>query len=609
MPTSRRRTSPVFLIAAVVAVAAVAAEAGSERREPPRAEPTAAITADEFLTRAAFLASDDFVGRESGTEGGRMTEEYLAGEMKRMGLEPLGTDGSFFQDVPLPTRNPDPSASTLAIVGEDGAPDTIGEPRDVVPFAFSAAGSAEGQVVFAGFGLTDGENEYDDYVGLDVNGKVVLILRHAPSENDPESPWAMQGRRGARAARTLSFTAKAARAAEAGAAAVLLVNDYNHEEDALPVTVRGRTSKVPVLAVTRSVAERLFESSGTTLKELQAQIDADRKPRSRALDVQVAVHAAIEAQTARNVIAVRRGSDEALRRQAVVFGAHMDHVGMGWFGSPAGGGKIHNGADDNASGTAALLEAAEWLMTQPAPRRSVVVAFWCGEEKGLVGSRHYAGKPIWPLEDTIACVNMDMVGRYRDGEQDGGIFLGGAPTGSTFTELVERLADAAGAKLTHTWNAWEQSDHHAFYAQGVPALFFTTGLHPQYHRPEDDWWLLNSEGAALVTGVAARTVLALADAEATPEFKKKPPRPVMGVRLADDPDRTGALMGMVFPNMGAAQAGIQQGDLVVAWNGTEVRSATELGQMIGASKAGDTVTVTVVRGEERLDLEVTLSGR
>ncbi len=602
------------LSAAALTIAFVAAPstAGTERREPPRAKPTPEIAADQFLTRAAYLASDELAGRESGTEGGRLTEEYVAAELKRMGLEPLGEGGSFFQDVPMPSRSPDAKNSTLALLGEAGSRTEVGEPDDVIPFTFSAVGEAEGDVVFVGFGITDAENAYDDFLGQDVQDKIVVILRHAPSETADDSPWkATDPRQRARVSRLQSFTAKAARAQAAGAAAVLLVNDYNHEKDGLPVAVRTRRpSKIPVLAIKRPVAERLFERSGTTLKDVQAAIDADRTPRSQALGVRITVKAAVDSSAARNVIAVRRGTDPSLSAEAIVTGAHLDHVGMGWFGSPAGGGEIHNGADDNASGTAALLEIAEWLVAQPASKRSIVIAFWCGEEKGLVGSKYYAEHPTWPMEQTIACVNMDMVGRYRtDAETDGGLHLGGAPTGSTFTAIVEKLSAAAGARLTHTWQAWPQSDHYSFYAKDVPSLFFTTGLHPEYHRPADDWWLLNADGAALIAGIAARTVAQLADADTKPVFKKRPPQPVLGVRLADDPKREGALMGMVFPKMGAAKGGLEKGDLIIAWNGTKIVSAAALGKLIGESAAGDEVQVTYVRDSAETTVTVTLSGR
>jgi len=608
-----RRLALPSLALALVAGPSIA---GSERREPPRAAPTPEIAADQFLTRAAFLASDELAGRESGTEGGRMTEEYVASELERLGLEPMGDGGSFFQSVPLPSRNPDPKNSKLMLVADSTTRSELGEPDDVIPFSFSAVGEAEGDVVFAGFGLTDAENEYDDFLGLDTQDKVVMILRHAPSETADDSPWkGGDRRRRARAASLQAFTAKAARAQAAGAVAVLLVNDYNHEKDGLPVTVRSRRpSKIPVLAITRPIAEQLFANSGTTLREVQAAIDADRQPRSQALGVRVAVKAAVDSSGARNVIAVRRGAGSTLKDDAVLIGAHLDHVGMGWFGSPAGGGKIHNGADDNGSGTAAVLEIAEWLADQPPAKRSVVIAFWCGEEKGLVGSKHYASHPTWPLERTIACVNLDMVGRYRtEAPGDGGIHLGGAPTGSTFTDIVEGLSKQAGARLTHTWQAWPQSDHYSFYAKEVPSLFFTTGLHKEYHRPADDWWLLNAEGAALVAGVAGRTTLALANADEAPVFKARPPQPVLGVRLADDPKREGALMGMVFPKMGAAKAGLLRGDLIVFWNDEKVTSAADLGAMIGASAAGDEVIVTYIRvsegATETVTVTVTLSGR
>jgi hypothetical protein len=604
---SRRLVLPLLALA----LAAAPSIADTERREPPQAKPTPAIVAEEFLTHAAVLASEEFVGRESGTEGGRKTEDYVAGHLARMGLEPMGDDGTFFQIVPLPSRNPDPVNTTLTLLGEGDTKEPLGEVNDVVAFSFSAAGEAEGEVVFAGFGLTDAENEYDDFVGLDCQGKVVVILRHAPAESAEDSPWkSTDPRQRARLQAMQSFTAKAARAQAAGAVAVLLVNDYNHEKDGLPVTVRSRRgAKIPVLAVARPVAERLFEKSGATLKDLQTSIDENRTPASRPLGVRVAVKSALESTDARNVIAVRRGSDPALAGEAVVIGAHLDHVGMGWFGSPAGGGRIHNGADDNASGTAALLEIAEWIANEAPAKRSIVIAFWCGEEKGLVGSRHYAAKPIWPLDRTIACVNLDMVGRYRDGAKDGGIHLGGAPTGSTFTALVEGLAKDAGAKLTHTWQAWPQSDHYSFYAKDIPSLFFTTGLHPEYHRPDDDWWLLNSDGAAMVAAIAAHTTHGLADAGTPPEFKKKPPQPVLGVRLADDPKREGALMGMVFPKMGAANAGMKAGDLVVRWKGEKVTSGGALGKLISESNVGEPIEGVYVRDGKEHTTSVTLTGR
>ncbi len=606
------RARHLLCLATLLPMLATPSLAETESPTPPQAKLTPEITGEQFLTRAAFLAGDDMQGRETGTEFGHATEAHVAAEFERFGLEPMGTDGSFFQEVKLPTRTPNAAGSFVTILDAAGD-ERLGEDDAVLPFGFSPDAEIEAHVAFAGFGLRDDANSYDDYLDVDVTGCAVIVLRHAPMEGQEGSPWGIRGRspEALAARRMQSFTAKVQVAAAAGAAAVLMVNDYNHEEDSLPVGVRGAAAKIPVLAISRDVADRLLKGTGQTLKELQAAIDLDGAPRSTRIDgVKVRVAAALSSPTGRNVIAVRRGSDPELAKQCVVIGAHIDHVGLGMFGS--GGrfaGQIHNGADDNGSGTAALLEVAEFLAAQPPTKRSLVFAGWCAEEKGLVGSRSYAADPTWPLADTIANLNMDMVGYYREGEKGQGIHLGGAATGSGLTELIEGLATDAGARFAHTWNAWEQSDHYAFYAKDIPAVFFTTGLHPDYHKPGDDWWKLNRTGAALVATVVARTATAVANLPTRPEFAKRPPRPVLGVRLGDDPNRDGALLGFVFPGFGAGKAGLKAGDLVTKWNDEVVKSGGALGGLIGASTPGDVVTVTYIRGEEQRTAEVTVTGR
>ncbi len=606
--------SRTFLLP-VLPLLASTALAGAERREPPRETPTPEITAGEFLTRAAYLASDELAGRESGAEGGRLAEEYVAAEFARLGVEPLGDDGTLFQQVALPSRAADAENTWLERVGPDGERARKGTAGDVLPFGFSPNAEAEGDVVFAGFGLTDETQGYDDFAGVDVTGRVVLLLRHGPAEDAADSPWAM--RRGApglrRNAQLLSFTAKAERAAKAGAAAVLVVNDYHHEEDELPVAVRADMAPVPVLGVRRAIAEELCAGVEGGLRGLQQAIDADRRPRSQALPgVRVRVRSASHTSSARNVVGVLRGSDPALADEAVVLGAHLDHVGLGRFGSAGGSaaaGKIHNGADDNASGTAALLEIVEWLRAQPAPPRSIVVAAWCGEEQGLVGSRSYCDAPLWPLAKTVACVNLDMVGRYRDAEAgDEGLMIEGAPTGAGLDALVARVEAASGLRTTRSWEAWEQSDHFAFYAKRVPALFLTTGLHPEYHRPEDDWWLLRGDGAARVAQLAARLVLEIASVAERPAFVERPPQPVLGVQLDDAPGG-GVLLRFVYPDMGAHRAGLRPGDVLTEWDGAALANSGALRARLGTAQVGQTVRIAYVRDGARHEAELTLSGR
>ncbi len=593
----------------LTALAAAAAHGADELHPatPPVVTFTPAITPDEVLARVGLLASEEFDGRETGTDGGRRAEDYVAAEFARMGLEALGEGDSSFQPVPLPSRMPLPDGSWIEIACGDAPPVRIGGAAGSMPFSFSKPGPAEGELVFAGFGITAPDVGYDDYAGLDVKGKVVLVLRHGPREKDAASPWNRPERR----PKETSFVAKAKRAADAGAAAIVLVNDSHHGDQALPVASPGPAATVPVLAVSRSTADRLVAATGKSLAALQAEIDADMKPHSVAVaGTRVSMNAALAEAAGRNVVVVRRGTDATLRDEAVLVCAHLDHVGRGWFGSPVGGGQIHNGADDNASGTAALLEVAEAFAAGPPTKRSVIFAAWCAEEKGLVGSIEFTKKSPWPLAKVVACVNMDMVGRYRDATaEDGGLYVAGAPTGSGLEERVARLAQAQGLRATPTWDAWEQSDHYAFYAKDVPSVFVHTGLHDDYHRPGDDWWKIAHEPEARIARMVAELARETADAAERPAFQKRPPRPVLGVRLADAPGGKGARLVAVFPSFGAAAAGLQAEDVIVRYADLAVTSAADLSKQILASTPGTAVDVVYVRGGTEHAAKVVVSGR
>ncbi len=605
-----------YVLVAVLAGASVCTASTALGRDssspPPKEKLTPAIEAGQFLTHAAHLASDELAGRESGTPGGRAAEDYVAKQFAKAGLQPFGEGGTFFEDVVLPMRPMKPDDTTLAVrEGEAWKP--LGEPTDVVPFAFSENGTVAAPLVFCGYGLVDGDYEWNDYAGINVKGKVVLVLRHGPNEKDPESPWTM-GRRTPPAQRMkLAFTTKAQNAVEAGAAALLMVNDRHHGAAPLPARVPGARQPIPVIAVSRAVADTLVAPSGKTIEELQIEVDEANKPASREIGRNVTVTAKLGETLGRNVLAIRRGSDPKLASECVVLGAHLDHVGMGKFGSSAGRagrGKIHNGADDNASGTAALLELAGFIGAQPAPKRTIIFAGWCGEEMGLVGSRSYVADPRWPLEKTVACINVDMLGRYRaTKESDRGLMIEGTGTGSTFAALAEGAAAAEKIRFSHARDGWRQSDHYPFYAAGVPALFFTTGLHAEYHGPDDDWWLLVDDGAAASARAIARVTLAVANDSARPDFAKLPPRPVLGVRLRADKDEPGAVIAFLAPDMAAANAGLVVNDRIVEFDGTAVASDRQMYSLIGAKAPGDVVTLRFYRGSKMLEAKATLSGR
>jgi aminopeptidase YwaD len=579
--------------------------------EPPQAPLTPEIDAQQFLTRDAYLSSEELEGRESGTPGGTAAEDYVAAELARCGLEPAGEAGAGFQRVALPWRPVLAGSCSLTILRSGADPVRLTPFEGAVPFSTSAAGFVEAAVVFAGYGLTAPEQGYDDWAGVDARGKVALVLRHGPREDRKDSPWFLRQRERTKL-QAISYEEKAKSAARAGAAAVLFVNDGHHKDEALQTMTGGGALPIPAFAIPREAANRILRDAGKELADFEALIDRDLVPRSQALPgVRVALRSTLGEAAARNVLYLRRGSDAKLADEVVLVTAHLDHVGRGWFGSAArAGGEIHNGADDNASGTAALLEVAEHLAAAAPLRRTVLFAGWCGEEKGLVGSEFWCAHPTLDLSRVVANVNLDMVGRYRtEGEDAEGLSVVGAPTGTGLAEKAQAAAKATGTRITPSWDAWEQSDHFSLYQKKVPVLFLHTGLHPDYHRPADDWWKLDAKGAALVAQYTVDLVRRLADDDARPAFVPKPPRAVLGVTMGDAEESSGASLGQVIPGLAAAASGLQTGDVILEAGGAKIRRAGDLTKVLEAHKPGDEIEIVFRRGAKTERTRAKLSGR
>ena len=410
----RLLVAPVALCVLTCALPAPRAAAddrnSTEPRTPPGAAPTPRIDPVEWLTHAARLAGEPLRGRESGTLAGDAAEQLVAQEFERIGLSPLvrvnDSEGAtvtakwrlYQHDVVLPMRPMKPADTQL--FGASSPLEPLGTDADVMPFSFSANGDVAAPVVFCGYGLVDPENDWDDYAGVDVRGKIVVALRHGPRELDPSSPWTMKGRVAPAQRMKLAFRTKAMNAAERGAAALILVNDRHHGDEPLPVRVPGEPVPLPFVAASRAVVDTLLAPSQRTLDALQRGLDDALKPASFAVPCgTVRLVAYLGERRASNVVGLLPGNDPAVRDECVLLGAHVDHVGLGRFGSSQGEkarGKIHNGADDNASGTAALLEIAAYMAAEAKagrpPRRTVLFVGWCGEEMGLVGSREWVRK-------------------------------------------------------------------------------------------------------------------------------------------------------------------------------------------------------------------------
>ena len=499
-----------------VAVAAFAVAAGARE-----------IRGDSLLEHIRFLASDDLAGRGNGSEGLERAADYIAARFEEAGLEPGGRDG-WFQPFELNAGLAVGRGNSLSIE-QDGEVVTFELGTSYYPLAAPANHDVavpstrldDLPIVFAGYGLTVPAIGYDDYARVDVSGKAVLILSHEPQEHAAGSTL-----NGTRPMPQTTLRAKAAAARSRGARALLVVSDPTHRTDEgqyelFKADPDAEDHGIPVLRVRRDDMRPLI--SEWNLDAAARMIDADLVPRSRILEgatLDYTEHLAVNRRTVRNVIAVLPGSDPAKAGEAVVIGAHYDHVGHGGrlSVSPERAGEIHNGADDNASGTAAIIEMARAAAGQRErfPRTLVFIAF-AGEERGLLGSAHYVTDPTIPTGQTVAMLNLDMVGRARGSVDVSGLEV--SPSMEEDLKLAVRAADA-GLRVRREGPGAGRSDDSSFIARGIPAINFFTGFHDDYHRPGDDWEKIDAAGTRQVATLALELAARLAARPDRPEFRK-----------------------------------------------------------------------------------------
>src|ERR1044071_5325353 len=428
-----------------------------------------------------FLTSPELMGRGVDTPGIKLARDYLAAEFARAGLRPGGDDGTFFQpfDVAVGVTVAQPSTSKV----------TQREPleltKDWIPLGLSKSDNVEGELVFAGYGITAKENGYDDYAGINVKDKIVLVLRYEPPPQDEKTPFKTPPEYSVHAA----LRTKANNARDHGAVGMILV-DLNHENQDQPELLSTRNSlwrggnSLVAAQVRRGVLEEWLIPRGVSLNGLKEKIDRTGKPGSMAIPgapVRLQVTLKEDHERAENVVGILPGADPSLKDQRVVIGAHYDHLGFGHFGAldRAAEGKVHPGADDNASGTAVLLELARRLAKLPVkPDRTIVFAAFSGEELGLYGSRHFI-EHTDAISAIKAMINLDMVGRLRDNR----VTVFGARSGENLSDLVLRNARALGLDITDS-NDIGRSDHMSFYSKKIPVLHFFTGTRSEEHTSE-----------------------------------------------------------------------------------------------------------------------------
>jgi len=602
-PTKRWARGPQ--IVAILALAAVSlATVGS-------------VDAQHYLEDVKALTSPAMEGRGDGTKGLTLAAQLIENRLKKLGLKPAGTS-SYLQPFTVVTGARLRSGNRFTVQTTGHSKSELQSNQDFVPFSFSSSGSASGALVFAGYGASANEFQYDDYGALDVKDKIVVVLRY-----EPAGFAAKTGHHGL--TQHSQLVTKAINARNHGAKAIVLINGKLGEGEEDLLTRFGSVSGpedagILFVHVKNAVAESWFQAAGKSLADVQNQINTSSKPASFSFpeNLRASLNVNIESTraTVNNVLAYLPGRTD----EYIIIGAHYDHLGRGNFDSlaPSEIGQIHPGADDNASGTAGLLELARLLAPQKGQfQRGILFSAFAGEELGLLGSAEWVKAPTLPLDKAVAMLNMDMIGRIREDK----VYVGGVGTGSSFKMLLEDAQSKSGLKLEYSAGGYAASDHTSFVSKHIPVLFFFSGLHSDYHKPSDTWEKINASAAARLLELISDVGLQLANASTPPTFVAVvEDKPVGGTGgggygpyFGSIPDfgqvERGVRFSDVRPGSPAAKAGLKAGDTLVQFNDKPIKNLYDFTDALRRSKVGDVVQVKVLRDGQELTASVKLEQR
>lgn len=575
--------------------------------------------AEELSSHAKYLASPALEGRGVDSAGIKLARDYIAAEFTKYGLRPGGESGGYLQRFEVAVGVKVKAPTSLAL---DREPPLALNDR-WVPLGLSATGQVEGEVVFVGYGISAKEYGYDDYAGVDVKGKTVVVLRYEPPPKNDQSPFRKSPDYSTHAA----LRTKANNARDHGAVGMILVDldgrgDGKTELLSLRSSLWRSGNTLVAAQITRQMAESWFADHGAALMELKARIDRDEQPASRPLAgarISLQVNLEEERAPAENVVGILPGKAPQEQQEYLVIGAHYDHLGLGHFGTldQRTAGMIHPGADDNASGTAVLLQVARRLsQIEPKPARGIIFVAFSAEELGLHGSRHFVSQ--WPQLSAIkSMINLDMVGRLRDDR----ITVFGTRSAPPFEAIVADAARQLELKLNPA-DGVGPSDHQSFYNKQIPVLHFFTGSHSDYHRPGDTWDKLNLAGMGRIADLVIASALAIAALPQAPQFTSLPSRPpsaesgerrLGGVYLGVIPEYSrnvdGVLLAGVAPGSPAAAAGLREGDVIIQMAQRKISNIEDLTDALASHKPADQVTIMVQRGATNAALQTTLGAR
>ena len=598
-------------------------------------------TEQNLRAHVTYLASDQLEGRRTGETGAISAAGYVANMFANFKLA-TGVDGknekgkqtkNYLQSFPYITGIETGAGNSFqARLNEK----IVEISNEIKPVGFSPNGAANNTpVVFAGFGIVSTEPKFDDYANVEARGKIVVAFEGLPDNDNPHTLfWRFNSQ------------AKALIAKERGAVGLILISrEANFADERLTKLTYDQTvgeAAIPTFVISREAAAKMFGAAD--IKELDAleKIAAMRKD----VSAQVAISFPNVAPTASftvnlvkktveayNVIGILPGRDAVLKNEAIIIGAHYDHLGRGGQGSLAvNSTEIHHGADDNASGVAAMLELARRFAKSKDNKRTLIFMAFSGEEEGLLGSAFYVGNPVFPLNKTVTMINMDMVGRLKEDK----LTVGGIGTASEWKKLIESENPRAiqkanfngnvGMNLTPTFkvqlneDGFGPSDHSSFYGKQIPVLFFFTGTHNDYHKPSDTSDKINYDGLLKVTNFVGEIVKAVDRNPNKPTYTVAKSSMTGGGRSGfnislgtvpnyADGDNSGLILDGVRDDSPAAKAGVKAGDKITKLAGHDIKNINDYTFVLGEIKAGEEYEITVVRGTETLNLKIVPAAR
>jgi len=571
------------------------------------------ITSTEIQNHINFLASDELEGRFTASDGAETAAEYIEEDFERTGLKPLWDD-EYFQEFPFVASLELANNNRLQFKINDSSVG-LELKKEYITSPFSGTAQIKGKIVFAGYGISAKDLNYDDYAGMDVKGKTVVIMRYNPEGENPHSEFDKYS----------AYRYKASLAKEKGAAAVIFVSGYIPEDNEdklmkLAYDIAGGIDSLAIVQAKREIIDKLFKAENLDFKEYQKKINDTKTPSSFEFK-----NSLIEIETGvkeinkvgKNVAGFIEGNDPLLKDEYVIIGAHYDHLGYGETGSLYRGDsmQIHNGADDNASGTAGILELAEKIYSfKDQLKRSVVFIAFAGEELGLLGSSYFVKNSPIDLNKIAAMINLDMIGRMEEKK----LIIYGTATSTKWKDLLNKGNEHYNFKLTLNDEGYGPSDHSSFYGKNIPVLFFFTGTHTDYHRPSDDADKINSKEEETILKYVFETAFSIDTSSSKPDYvnvpRKEGERPVsFKVYVGTIPDYSEKVDGLKITGVSegspAQKGGLKGGDIIISFGGKKISNIYDYTYALADHTPGEIVDVIVLRNGEKVELQVKLGAR